>query len=487
MLYRGTLIAALAIVPLVSTAAAGSDQNNAQPTAPATPDPAVTAHEIRIGEDDLAFEARVEMLELTDEAGQVTAHLFTVAYVADDAEDDRPVTFLMNGGPGAASAYLHVGGVGPWVIDTDDQGLPTNKGRLVVNPDTWLDHTDLVFLDPVGTGFSRTVEPDDDRYFDRDADLDSLADAIDLWLDAQDRRASPVYLAGESYGGYRAAALPKRLMHDRGIALGGTILVSPVIDFATIRHHASRPMSWAFLLPSYAASAAGHDLAEPADAQALRTFALEDYLLALVHPDRMTALLPRLAELTGLDQDLLRERRGRVPTSDFTSRLLAEEDLAVSAYDGLITYPLPERERGRSRVDPVLDGMTPAYVTGILTLLREELDWPHGRDYRLLSRSVNRAWRYGSERSQGYVSAIRDLREVLSLDADFRVFGMHGETDLVTPWLATEWLFEQLEDALHLEDGRLVFARYPGGHMFYMRPDASAELAEDVGDFFTDD
>jgi carboxypeptidase C (cathepsin A) len=474
--------ALIALMP--SAAQAGNDSQGAETAVSVTlevPEPSVTQHGLDVEGGTIAYEARVEMIEITDAARELAAHIFTTAYIAEG--DDRPVTFLMNGGPGAASAYLHVGGLGPWTIDTDELGRPVDSGALIENPDTWLAFTDLVFLDPVGTGFSRPVDPGDTSFYDHDADLDSIARAIDLWLDGNERRASLVYLAGESYGGYRAAALPKRLMHGRGIQLAGTILISPVIDFSTVRHHAARPLSWALLLPSYAAAAAGHDRAEEVLADELRAFALEDYLLALVHPARMEALVPRLAEITGLDADLLHERRGRIRPNEFRNRLLADDRLVVSAYDGLIAVPRPARSRS-THVDPVLDGMTPAYVTGILDHLRTRLDWRHGRDYRLLNREVHRAWTYGFGGRQGYISALGDLQEVMALDPGFRLLSVHGETDLVTPWLATEWLMEQIDDALGGADDRLIFAAYPGGHMFYMRPDARAAFAADAARFF---
>lgn len=453
--------------------------------APAPPEPVVTSHEMTIDGETLSYDAQVEMLEITDDAGDPTAHLFTVAYTAGDGDGrERPVTFLMNGGPGAASAYLHVGGVGPRTIRTDAEGRPVGGGELISNPDTWLAFTDLVFLDPVGTGFSRAVEADDDRFYNREADLNSLAQAIEVWLDERDRRASPVYLAGESYGGYRAAALPKRLMHDRGVQIAGVILISPVIDFATIRHSPGRPLSWALVLPSYAATAAAHGKAEPIESETLAAFALEDYVMALIHPERMDAILPRLAELTGLDEEFLRQRRGRVQPSEYRRRLLANEGLLISSYDGLLTVPDPTPERAEARVDLILDGMTPAFAGGFLDHLRRNLEWRHGRDYELLNREVSRAWSFGVGRGQGYVDAMTELREVLALDSDFRVLAAHGETDLVTPWLASSWLLEQIDDTLREARGRTVFARYPGGHMFYMRPNAGAALRIDAKAFY---
>ncbi len=485
-------IIALFIVPAIGLAPAAllaEDPPEAEDTATAAapPEPVTTEHEITLDDRSLAYRARVEVLELTDGSGTPRGHLFTVAYMADEEQgeaEDRPVTFFMNGGPGAASAYLHVGGLGPKTLRTDGMGQPVDGGTLEENLDTWLAFTDMVFLDPIGTGFSRPVEAGDDRYYGHGADLDSLSQAIELWLDGQDRRASPVYLAGESYGGYRAAALPKRMMHDRGVQLAGTVLISPVIDFSSIRHSPERPLSWALLLPSYAAAAAGHGKAESAEPEALSEFALTDYIAALIHPERMEALFPKLAAMTGLDASFLRERRGRVGPNEFRRRLLADEGKVVSAYDGLLTVPDPTPSRAHVRVDQILDGMTPAYVTGFLDHLRRNLEWREGRDYTLLSRSVNRAWSYGLNGRQGYLSAMEDLQEVMALAPEFRVLTVHGESDLVTPWLASHWLLAQVNDALGGVEDRLAFARYSGGHMFYMRPDASTALARDAAAFY---
>ena len=477
---RSWTVAAVAVALVVATTGRADD-------APALPAPVVTQHALTLADgSDLAYAARVGYVALGDDPAAPDARILSVAYTVDEPDARRPVTFLVNGGPGAASAYLHVGGLGPRVLATDDRGMPaSNPPRLVDNPDTWLAFTDLVFVDPPSTGFSRAMGAEAQDYFDPTADLAMLSAVIDLWLDEAGRRSDPVYLAGESYGGYRAAALPVRLMREAGIAVRGTVLVSPVIDFAAIRHRQHRPLSWAFLLPSYAASAEafGRQGEGALAGEALHDFALGDYLLALVQPQqRLEGVIDRLVATTGIEADLWRKGKGRVPVAAFRRQLLADEGRIVSAYDGGVGVPDPRPTSAFPAVDPILDGLTAPLTTAMLDHLRGPLGWSEGRGYRLLNREVNRAWRWGSDRAQGYLSAMDDLADALALEPGFQVWAVHGRTDLVTPYLASTWLLDQLGAVA--ADGRAVNTVHPGGHMFYMRPDAAAAVAEEARRFY---
>ncbi len=481
MVERWTVPAGAGLIGALVLLAVAASAEETSPLAA----PVVTGHTLELADGtDLAYEATVGYVALGDDAANPDARILTVAYTVAEAE--RPVTFLVNGGPGAASAYLHVGGLGPRVLATDDRGLPAHRpARLEDNPHTWLAFTDLVFVDPPGTGFSRAMGVDQDDYLEPDADLAMLAAVVDLWLDAAGRRGDAVYLAGESYGGYRAAALPARLMRDAGIGVRGTILVSPVIDFATIRHHAFRPLSWAFLLPAYAASAeALGRQGEGALAGAeVHAFALGDYLEALVHPAaRLESVLDRLVATTGIEADLWRKGNGRLPVATFRREILADEGRIVSAYDGGVHVADPRPTSAFPTVDPILDGLTAPLTTVMLEHLRTGLGWSEGRGYRLLSREVNRAWRWGSERRQGYLSAANDLGDALALDEGFEIWAVHGAADLVTPYLASAWLLDQIGAVAGPDRVRTTV--HEGGHMFYMRPDAAAAVAVEARGFY---
>ena len=218
----------------------------------------VTRHELALPGRTLAFEATAEAITITAPDGREEADLAFVAYMLDGTDRSRrPVTFLVNGGPGAASAYLQIGAAGPWILPLDGERIaPSQPADLVPNPDTWLDFTDLVFIDPVGTGFSRLVDPDDrlrGRYLSVDGDASVLADAIGRWLAANDRIGSPKYFVGESYGGFRGPLVAQHLRDDRGLALSGLALISPVLDFGWWQQPDYAPLPMATLLPSLAA------------------------------------------------------------------------------------------------------------------------------------------------------------------------------------------------------------------------------------------
>src|SRR5438105_5443609 len=222
-----------------------------------------THHAIGLGDRRLEYDAIAETLPLTDAKGTPTATVFTIAYLTAAAPGrERPVSFVFNGGPGAASVFLHLGALGPRVLETPANGaVPGPPVRLIDNPATWLGSTDLVFIDPVGTGFSRgkgKEENPDKPFWDVRADITSLGTVIRLWLTRHERWASPIFLVGESYGGFRAATLAQVLPRDVGVTVSGLVLVSPALDLSALHQDERDLLAGAFYLPSYAATAAIH-------------------------------------------------------------------------------------------------------------------------------------------------------------------------------------------------------------------------------------
>ncbi|HYE01360.1 MAG TPA: hypothetical protein VEH84_18405, partial [Alphaproteobacteria bacterium] len=332
----------------------GPGQEQAQ--RPPLPAPVTTRHELALPDRRLAYDATVEAYTLSDDAGKPLAEVSTISYRLADASAERPVTFFFNGGPGAASAFLNLGGLGPKVLATTEDGRPQGAdGRLIDNPHSWLAWSDLVFVDPVGTGLSRPLGEDGKGFWSVEGDIRAAGAALRLWLTRQGRWPSPKYLVGESYGGFRAAKLAAHLYDEHGIGLAGLVLVSPVVDFATIaRGDGTLLLPDALRLPSIAAVARRHGKgAENDDLEAVERFALGEYLTALAAPEPPDAVLARLARLTGLPEDSVRERRGRLSAGLVADELLEAEALAVSAYDGAVAGPAAPR-RG-SRVDPGFD------------------------------------------------------------------------------------------------------------------------------------
>jgi carboxypeptidase C (cathepsin A) len=468
-------------------APAGADTAAPAASAGRLPAPRTTDHEVALPDRTLAFRARAGAITLTDDDGTPEADIGFVEYTLKDADPDaRPVTFAVNGGPGAASAYLHLGVLGPWILPMDDESIvPSQPVDLVPNPDTWLDFTDLVFIDPVGTGFSRLVDPGDrlrDRYLSIDGDVSALAEFVRRWLTETGRIGSPRYFVGESYGGFRGPLLAEALQTKHGLALQGMVLLSPVLDFGWWQQPDHAPLPSVSLLPSLAAAAMEEDgaFSEAALGEA-EAYAEGAYIADLLRGVRDEAavgrIVDRVSEITGLDRAFVDRAAGRIGRDAFAREFLRDEGRLASPYDTTIAAadPFPASRRARAG-DPVLDAMTAPLTGAMLAHYRATLDWLPERRYRLLNGGVNRAWDWESGRGQP--EAVGALARVMALDPAFRTLVVHGYTDLVTPYFATELILRQIPvpDA----DARLRSATYRGGHMFYLRPGSRRAFREDA-------
>ena len=443
------------------------------------PPDAVTRHAIELPGRTLRFTATAGSLPLTDGQGALQAEIGYVAYTLDGADPrERPVTFALNGGPGAASAYLHLGVLGPWRLPLDGPTIsPSAPPALVSNAETWLDFTDLVFIDPVGTGYSRGIGSADDvrnRYFGVEGDIAALSDTIQRWLKAKDRLPSPKFFIGESYGGFRGPLIAQKLQSDHGIGLSGLVLLSPVLDFAWRNGSNLSPMGQASRLPSLAAAAL--ERRGPVDRAALAEVEryaggefLADFAQGLRNPDAVERVSARMAAATGLDPALVRRLAGRIDLRTFQREIGRGSGRVASAYDAGIESWDPEPNAAQSRFeDPVLAGMTAPLTSAIVDHLARTLNFrPEGR-YHLLNGAVNGAWRWGNGRGQP--ESVSELRQAVALDANLRVLVVHGFTDLVTPYFENELILRQLPE--FGPDRRMTLQVYPGGHMFYSR-DAS--------------
>lgn len=447
------------------------------------PEPVVTHHEIALDGERLSFEATAGVLTLKGSDGGEEADIAFVSYVLDDADRaSRPVTFVVNGGPGAASAYLHLGALGPWVVSFGEETIvPSATPTLVENPDTWLAFTDLVFVDPVGTGFSRLVAPTDrtrDRYLSVEGDIAALADFVFRWSVENGRTASPKAAVGESYGGFRMPLLADELTSERGMALSALVLVSPVLDFAWLGADETNFMGQVALLPSLAAAAL--DKAGEASRAALaevEAYATDDYiadlLAGLSDEAAVERVVSRIAALTGLPADVVRRQAGRLDARLLARELYREEGRVASLYDTGVTTPDPAPARAFPRYrDPVLDALTAPLTGAALTLYADKLGWSPERPYVLLNSGIANAWDYGSARSAP--ESLSELATAMALDESLRVVVAHGLTDLVTPYFASSLLLRQLPSELR---ARVAEETYPGGHMFYTRPASRAALA----------
>ena len=446
-----------------------------------------------------------------------SAEIFSVSYVAESADLDRPVTFVFNGGPGASSAYLHVGAVGPQRVDFPADGtLPAMPPRLVQNDESWLAFSDLVFVDPVGTGFSRIVERDekqgDDKkgeakkeeeldpkeYFGYKRDLESLSEFIGRWLSANGRWGSPVFIAGESYGGYRVGRLVRVLQETGGVGLSGAILISPALEISTLASGDYDVLAWVDLLPTMAAAAAHHgrsrafERGTPVEEvqREAETFATGEYASFLTRgasmpPEAREHVLTRLADLVGLPVELVTRAEGRIPITVFARELLRDERKVLGLYDATVTVtdPFPDRD-SFSGPDPTLSGIGPAYTTAINRLLRSEIGVETDREYTLLSLEVNQEWKDDDKR-HFFVppeGATDDFRYGMSLNPHLKAFITHGRFDLVTPYHASD----RLRNLMRLDpsmSGRLTVRHFGGGHMFYAWEESRRAFGAAIAEF----
>jgi len=458
------LLALLCLWPAVRAAAA---------------DDAVSHPKYRLGGAEVAFTVTAGTLAIGGDHG---ATLFYVAYVRDGAPaDSRPVTFVFNGGPGASSAYLHLGALGPRIIDMAPDGrFAPPPGRLVDNPDTWLDLSDLVFVDPVGTGYSHG----DQRYWGVNEDLKSLADFIELYLRRNARQLSPKYLVGESYGGFRAARLPDLLASEHGIGLAGSFLISPLLESSLRGGDSLTLLPDAMNLPSYAAVALERSMTPtPASLGEVERYALGPYLTALANPRNEAAqriMYAQVARYIGLPESLVAKYGGRVPVNVFSKEIRRGEKLLVSRYDGSAVVPDPYPETTRTAVDPIYDTLAIALSSLVEDYLTRTLGVHRDEAYRVSNGEVSRSWNWRSGRGggDGSISTSSELREALATNRGLKIVVAHGMTDLVTPYLASRYVIDHLPPGL--TDGHVTLDLYPGGHMMYLRAVSRTRLHADA-------
>ncbi len=461
---------------------------------PLLPPDAVTHHKLKLGNQEIAYTAAAGTLPLRDDKGEKQADIFYVAFLRDGIADaaKRPITYAFNGGPGAASAYLDIGALGPRALDFGPSGKPQpTADRVSDNPDTWLPFTDLVFLDPVGTGYSRAIGGGDaaKKFWSVRADLDALAQVIRLHLTRADRLNSPVYLIGESYGGFRAARLAHQLANQEGIAAAGVMLVSPALEFRLMSGDEFDVLPWALRLPSYAAVALeAKGALSPEGLAEAEHFALNDYLVALAagagEAKGSARLYATIADLIGLDEATVTRWRGRVPVGAYIKEMRRPDGQILSRYDGSIAGADPAPHSYQAEDDPVLQGSIAPFTRAFLAYARGELGFATELGYELLNSDVSRHWEWGDGDSGGRHSlgAGDALRRALALQPRMRVLIAHGLTDLITPYMTSRFVVDHLP--ANVTASRVELKLYPGGHMMYLRSGSRHRLHDDAQAFY---
>ncbi len=458
-----------------------------------------TKHEITINGKKIAYEATAATLHLKEEDGKTTASIFYIAYTKTGADaKTRPVLFSFNGGPGSSSVWLHLGVFGPRrVLLTEEGEAAPPPARLVDNDFSLLDQADLVFIDPVSTGFSRAADEKDAKKFHGvEEDLQSVGEFIRLYITRNARWGSPRFLAGESYGTTRAAALVQHMQDRHGMRFNGVILVSSVLDFQTISFADGNDLPYVLFLPSYTATAWYHkklDKALLGDmkktlAEAER-FAAEDYSLALFRGAALgdkerQRIAQKLAFYTGLSEEYVLRSNLRVEAHRFMRELLRDEGYSVGRFDSRIKGKSGSGVAERPDVDFSYLAVQGPYTEAFNQYVRGELNFESDLPYEILSGRVQ-PWNYGRAATNRYLNVAPRLRDALVANPSLKVFVASGVLDLATPFFATDYTLRHLGGAPSLLT-RVQTHYYPAGHMMYTERRSLEALRGDLRTFLGD-
>ncbi len=456
--------------------------------------PVVTHHSITVDGKTLNYTATVAQMPLKDASGETEAHIFYMAYTLDGAEaGKRPLTFCFNGGPGSASMWVHMGGMGPRSPKLLPTGnMPPPPYRLTDNPDTWLDRTDLVFIDPVGTGYSRAKNLEvAHRMNSVSGDIQSVSEFMRMYITRNSREVSPLFIAGESYGTFRAAGIAGYLI-DRGIAFNGIVLIGTTLNLETIWSR-SDDLVYELELPTYCADAYYHKkVAADLQKKDLKTFlkeaenlALGEYSTALAKGDELPAaerkaLIDKLVRYTGLDAHYLDESNLRWDVSHFTRQLLRDKDLTIGRYDGRLTGPSSMNTGETSEFDPSSTLITPPFTAMFTAYIRDELGYK--TDLYYYPSGGIQAWDYQVQNGFGDTTAM--LHSAMVKNPYLKVMVGAAYFDLATPYFTAEYTFNHMGLSPEMHKN-ITWQFYQSGHMLYIDSDSHTKLKHDFSEFLT--
>ncbi len=463
----------------------------------------VTEHTVRIGGQAIPYKATAATILLKDEKGEANAGIFYMAYTRNDVRDlsRRPLAFLYNGGPGSSSIWLHMGAFGPKrVVTTDAEATPPPPYALVENSNSLLDKADLVFIDPVGTGFSRALGKAQDKdFWGVDEDVKSLAQFIGAYVTRNNRWNSTKFLIGESYGTFRSAALVNYLQEHDHMDFNGVVLVSSVLDLGTISFHPGQDLPYILYVPSYAATAWYHKVLEnrPADLNAFladaRKFAATEYADALMKGSKLSAaekaaVAKKLAQVTGLSEDYISRANLRVKLAQFREELQRSRGRTTGRLDARFSGLSPDPLAEYAEYDPQSAAVSGAFTAAFNTYIREELRFGQNLHYNVSAEGAGRNWnwkRSSGGRGFGFPGAPNveaDLVQAMIRNAHLQIEVENGLYDLATPFFGTEYTMDHLDLPEKLQS-RIRLKYYDAGHMMYLREDDLAKLKNNVASF----
>lgn len=453
----------------------------------------VTHHEILIHGTKLAYNATVGFLPIRNKQGETEARIFFTAYTRTDVSGNqkRPLMFAFNGGPGSASIWLHLGAIGPKRVQLlDDGNLPPPPYTLVDNDTTWLDRADLVFIDPVGTGFSRPAKPElGPKFWGVQGDIESVGEFIRLYLTRSDRWDSPLFVAGESYGTTRASALSEYLLNN-GIALNGVILISSVLNFSLQSTAPGNDLGYALYLPTYTAAAwyhhklpssAPHDLSKAL--AEVEKWVESDYPALLAKGDAITpaereAAIDRLNRYTGLDKRYLDNANLRVGPSYFEKELLRDQRRTIGRYDSRILGIDLNGISDTPDYDASYSAVRAPFTTAWSQYLRNELEYKTDTPYFVLGEGLTAPWNWGPGGASGLNVATR-LRSAMVQNPYMKVLFAGGHYDLATPYFEAKYTINHLNLDPKLRNN-VTFVQFDAGHMVYIEKNSRIKLKEDI-------
>lgn len=459
-----------------------------------------TQHTVVIDGEEIAYTATAGTMilkEEDEESGEkAKASVFFIAYTKDDVEEagERPITFSFNGGPGSSSVWLHLGVLGPRRVKMGDAGdLLPPPYQLVNNEFSLLDETDLVFIDPVSTGYSRPVPGEEAKQFHGiEEDVKSVGEFIRLYTTRYERWTSPKFLIGESYGTTRSAALSGFLQERHGMYLNGIMLISSILNFQSANFAPGNDLPPTLFLPTYTATAWYHGRL-PDDLQAnlqktldeVEDFALNEYTLALMKgaalPDEeRQQIVKKLARYTGLSEDYVQRTNLRVNIYRFTKELLRDERRTVGRLDTRFTGLDRDAAGEVPEFDPSYAAIQGPYTATLNDYVRRDLEFENDLPYEILT-SLYENWNYDKYKNQ-YVNVAETLRGAMTQNQFLKVFVANGYYDLATPYFATEYTFNHLGLDSSLQEN-IFMAYYEAGHMMYVHEPSLAQLKEDLAGF----
>ncbi|MEK7723267.1 MAG: peptidase S10 [Acidobacteriota bacterium] len=455
----------------------------------------VQKHSINIGGKLLNYTTTTGFIPIRNSVtGDVEARMFYMAYTLDNPPAKRPLMFSFNGGPGSASVWLHLGALGPKRVKMQDEGwLPAPPYELVPNEGSWFPETDLVFIDPVGTGYSRATRPElASKFFGLQGDTESVGEFIRLYLGRENRWSSPLYLVGESYGTTRASALSNHLF-DRGIALNGICLVSVIMNFQTSRFAEGNDLAYQLIFPSYTATAWYHkqlpaDLQRKPLSEVLKeseNFVENELAIAYTKGDRMSesdkqTLLDKYSRLTGLSKSFVLNNDYRVDLGRFNKELLRDQQRTTGRLDSRFTGIDRDADGNNPENDPSMSAIRPPYTATFNDYVRRELGFKSDVEYYILGGGITSPWNWGQ--NNGYANTAVPLQSAMQKNPFMKIFVASGYYDMATPYYATEYTFANMNLDPTLRKN-ISTSYYESGHMMYIEKKSLVKLKNDFAKF----